>query len=150
MHALYYWIAGFVTLEFLGDVYPGFIDNDFCFALLGCNVGIVGYDGLLHFISGICVGFGILLAHKKGYLKKSGARAFFLWSLGIALAWELLEWSYDLVRIYIFHMDLFTMNKLTQPNGIDTLGDIILALLGTAMVFWWARRTAAAQVAVSA
>jgi hypothetical protein len=150
MHAFYYWLASFGVFDFLGDVYPGFISNNFCFAVLGCNVGIVGYDGMLHFISGICVGFGILLAHEKGYLKDSGAGTFALWSLCIAFAWEMTEWSYDLVRIYLFHIDLFAANKLTQPNGLDTAGDVALALLGTALAYWWSKRRAGTQVTASA
>lgn len=135
MHALYYWLALFAVLEFLGDLWPGYIANHYCLPLLGCNLGFFGYEGFMHFVSGVCVALGLVWAHERSYLPAPTARTMALWSAGIALAWELCEWIYDLVRIYALHMDLLNPNRLAQPNFIDTAGDVVLALAGTALAF---------------
>jgi hypothetical protein len=130
MHHFYYSLGVFGVMEFLGDVWPGLIDNLHCFPVIGCNVGFAGYDGLVHFMSGICIGLGLL------WLNRREPRHMAFWGLSIALAWEAMEWAYDWARASLLHMDLHTpYNIMTQPSGIDTVGDIILGCLGTALAY---------------
>jgi hypothetical protein len=130
MQHFFYSLGLFGVMEFLGDVWPGLIDNMHCFRFIGCNTGFAGYDGLVHFMSGICIGLGLI------WLKRRGARHMAAWGLGIALAWEAMEWAYDWGRAAILGMDLLApYNIMTQPSGIDTLGDVILGCLGTALAY---------------
>ncbi len=144
MPHFYYSLGTFGVLEFLGDIWPGLIANHLCFPILGCNLGFFGYDGLIHFISGVCVGLGLLWAQGRfgGIFLAWGrtAWAFAAWGAAVALAWEIMEWSYDLARIYLLNMDLLSPNRLTQPNSLDTIGDIVLGLLGTMLIYLAYRR----------
>ena len=139
MPHFYYSLGVFGVMEFLGDVYPGLIDNALCFPLLGCNPGILGYDGLVHFMSGICIGFGLL------WLNRHRAWQFVAWSISIAIIWEAIEWAYDAIRADILHMNILSpINIMTQPSRIDTLGDVALGFLGTALVYaYWRFKTRA-------
>lgn len=149
MPQFYYSLGTFGIMEFLGDVYPGLISNGLCYPLLGCNTGFFGYDGLVHFMSGICIGFGLL------WLNRREVWQFIAWALCIAIFWEAMEWAYDSVRAGILHMNLLSpRNTMTQPTGIDTLGDVVLGLLGTMLVYalWrlWARRHAPSRDTIEA
>lgn len=135
MHPFYYSLGTFGFLEFIGDIYPGYIANEHCFELLGCNIGFYGYDGFLHFVSGICVGLGVIWAKHRAYIDRASATAFAMLSSGIAVVWEFAEWAYDLTRIHLLDMNLLVPNILTQPNSQDTVGDVILALIGTLIVY---------------
>lgn len=139
MHAFYYSLGGFGIMEVLGDIYPGYIANHHCFPVLGCNIGFFGYEGWMHFVSGICVALGLLWAYERGYLRRHTLWSLVGWSGAIAIAWELVEWGYDLVRIHLLDMDLLNPNNLAQPNALDTVGDIVLAVLGTLAVYTWLR-----------
>lgn len=117
-------------MEFLGDIWPGLIANIHCFPILGCNTGPLGYDGLVHFMSGICIGLGLL------WLKRRETKQFVVWGLSIALVWEGMEWGYDSFRSGVLGMNLLSpQNIMTQPTGIDTIGDIMLGCLGTALIY---------------
>lgn len=130
MPHFFYSLGAFGVMAFAGEIYPGLIGNGLCFPILGCNIGFGGYDGLVHFVSGICIGLGLL------WLTRRQAKQFVLWALGIALGWEGVEWAYDAVRAEALHMDLLSpANIMTQPSGIDTVGDIVLGCLGTALVY---------------
>lgn len=145
MHAFYYSLLPFGIMEFLGDIYPGYIANHHCLPLLGCNMGFFGYEGWMHFVSGICVALGLVWANERGYLGRQTVWSLLGWSSAIAGAWELLEWGYDLIRIHLLDIDLLNPNNLAQPNAIDTIGDIVLAVLGSLVVYIWLRyRTPAA------
>lgn len=151
MHPFYYSLGTFGIMEFLGDVYPGYIDNRHCFPVLGCNLGPAGYEGLMHFVSGVCVALGLMWAHERGYrlARALDAKTFFVLSLGIAIVWELGEWGFDLVRIYALGMDLAIPNRLAQPNGADTVGDVALAIAGTALAYFWIRHKKTAASATT-
>jgi hypothetical protein len=147
MPPFYYSLGTFGVLEFLGDIYPGFINNAYCYPLLGCNAGFFGYDAAVHWVSGTVIGLGLL------WLNRRSAWKFALASLAVALGWEFLEWSYDTIRRVAFHMDLLhPANILTQPTPIDTLGDMAMGLLGTAVIYglFWLRRRRAALAAPDA
>lgn len=134
MPAFYYSVGTFGVLEFLGEVWPGLITNGLCYPLLGCNTGFFGYDGLDHFMSGLCIGLGLLWYNRTSF------KSFAMWALGIALGWECMEWVYDAVRRSVLHMNLLSPhNIMTQPTPIDTLGDIVLGCTGATCVYLWYR-----------
>ena len=139
MPYFYYSLGIFAVMEFLGDVYPGLIDNALCFPVLGCNPRVLGYDGVVHFMSGVCVGFGLL------WFNRRRAWQFVAWSINIAVVWEAVEWAYDAVRADILNMNILSpVNTMTQPSPIDTLGDVALGFLGTALVYaCWRYKTRA-------
>lgn len=130
MPHFYYSLGTFGIMGFLGEIYPGLIGNALCFPILGCNIGFFGYDGLVHFVSGLCIGLGLL------WFKRHEMRQFVFWAGGIALAWEAMEWAYDTVRSAILHTNLLSpINIMTQPSPVDTLGDLVLGCLGTALIY---------------
>lgn len=130
MPHFYFSLGTFGVMEFLGDIWPGLIANVHCYPVLGCNTGFAGYDGLVHLVSGVCIGLGLL------WFRRREAGQFALWGLAIPLVWEACEWGYDAFRTNILHMNLLSPeNIMTQPTNIDTAGDIMLGCLGTALVY---------------
>jgi hypothetical protein len=130
MPPFYFSLGVFGVMEFMGDIYPRLIANGLCFHLLGCNIGFFGYDGLVHLVSGLCIGLGLL------WFKRHDPKEFALWTLSVALAWEASEWVFDTFRMSVLHMNLFIPeNIMTQPTTLDTIGDMVLGCLGTAIIY---------------
>lgn len=140
------WAALFTTVLWaavyaVGHMGHGFeevlIANDWCFQMLGCNVGFFGYDGLTHFLSGIMAVFLMLWLSEKyprlnvfpdGRLKKALAIVAFM--ALISFLWEFLEYAADFFQLYVYHIPA---DLLWQSSNPDTMGDIGLSLGGATL-----------------
>jgi len=131
----------FSIADLLGQVGPHLESNQLCFRLLGCNSGFLGYDALCHFLFGIVLGFGLLWLNihspKRFALlqAKEGWKNILILVACVALfcvIWELGEFSIDIFRSRILHIDLLhPMNVLLQPSDNDTMGDMAFCIFGS-------------------
>ncbi len=134
-------ISIFLILEFIGEIYPDWIANSLCFRVIGCNAGFFGYDALLHCVSGIAETLTLFWMAERysrfNVFHSSSIVRSAIMILGIvallSITWEFIEFSYDSVRMAVFHMNLLSPNTLSQPTNADTIGDIALGLLGSAL-----------------
>ncbi len=128
----------FLVLEFGGKAL-GFMQNAMCYRWLGCNAGFFGYDALVHFVGGITIAIGVLWLSKKS--KKLDffhideifwKRMLIILAVAalIGVVWEALEFSYDLFRVLVLHINLLYPNQLAQPSNADTMGDLVFGLTG--------------------
>ena len=131
-------IATSLLLEFMGEVYPDWIANPLCFRYLGCNAGFLGYDALIHFCSGIAETLTLFWAaanfSKFDMFRSASLAQSVVYMLGIigliSIGWELIEFSYDGIRMVFFHINLLVPNTLSQPSNADTVGDLVCGLVG--------------------
>lgn len=90
-----------------------------------------GWDAVIHFLSGILIGLGVILWLRRLLLQKSKVHMprwmQFLFvltvSVGVAVAWEFVEFVSD---------QLFGTNS--QDSLVDTMYDLILGTAGTSML----------------
>jgi len=131
----------YLTLSLLGELTINLGYNSSCSKYIGCNSGFFGFDAFEHYFFGASLGFFVIwLGQKRRF------SLFFkeLWKTIIVLIavtalvsvfWEILEFLHDLIRVHIMNEHLIdfklNLNLLDQPNNIDTMGDLIFALLGT-------------------
>ncbi len=129
----------FVVAQFgVGDLL-GFMHNDRCFPVLGCNAGFFGYDALVHFIAGIAFAFTVVWLG-DAYPRFRVVSVNFWKGVVIVIAicvlietgWEIWEFGIDHVRMDVFHENLTVPNRLWQPSNSDTMGDETANLLGGA------------------
>lgn len=128
-------LALFSLLQFFLGTAHGFMMHDRCFELLGCNVDAVGFDGLVHFVSGLAAGVFFALLVRGAHKHRTISRNFvglFLFALTTVLAWELTEWLGDALQVgLLFDGLLYGTNTSFQPSHADTIGDMILGTAGT-------------------
>ncbi len=130
--------AAFVTLEFILGYGLGFMKNTQCFRYFGCNAGFFGYDALVHFtgsILEIAIVMWIMEKYPRTNLLTNNFWKNLLLLVAIeallGISWELLELSFDQLRIYVLHMNLlFPTNHLAQASNTDTMGDLSFGILG--------------------
>ncbi len=140
-----------VPLFLFLSLYGSYGSNGHCYRYLGCNTGFFGYDMAVHFLSGIAdAALAILLMREFPSLNLLTK---YFWKdllsilsvvVFIAFLWEFAEFCWDYFRILILHMDLAFPNKLYQPSNEDTMGDMLVAIIGALLVapafFAWRRR----------
>ncbi|MFA6253824.1 MAG: hypothetical protein WC640_01005 [Candidatus Paceibacterota bacterium] len=127
----------YIFLMLSGDIWSHFMSNDLCYRYLGCNSDFFGYDGLVHFLSGVIIALAVVLTERR-YLErtininKQWLRALMIMGIAalIGIVWEILEFSYDHFKMDFLHFNLIHPNILAQPNNTDTVGDLTLGLLG--------------------
>jgi hypothetical protein len=130
--------AAFAVGTFLGNIWPGWIDNSLCFKYLGCNEGFFGYDALIHLLGGILLAALIIFLAGKlpslNFFQSSGLwkNIVILTSLVILIevVWELGEFGLDRFRFYLLHLKLLHPNILSQSSSSDTMGDLFFSLVG--------------------
>lgn len=135
-------VSVFAVAEVIGGHAFGWMDNSYCFTYLNCNAGFFGYDAFVHFLGGIIeVIFIFWLAEKFSqfnFFQKSFWKNFTILMALVALlsvGWELGEFSYDTVRMNIFHEDLVhPTDRLRQVNNDDTMGDFFFGLFGAILM----------------
>ncbi len=132
------WI--FITL--FGEFTYTWAGNAICSKYLGCVVGFLGYDAFEHFFFGVALALGIiwLCKHfpKYSILHPVQWKKVLIVVAIVVLAgviWEILECSYDALRVDIFHEPIYNLtlhiNLLTQPTNLDTMGDLSTGFLGS-------------------
>ena len=130
----------FLTGWIVGAFGPTLMNNNTCYALLGCNAGFFGFDAALHFFGGITIATLIIwlmrrfpavtMFHErfwKNFLTLIALASF------IAISWELVEFSGDHFKMKILHEDLVALNQLKQSGNSDTMGDMTFFVLGAAL-----------------
>ncbi len=90
---------------------------------------IYWFDKFSHFVSGILTSFGAIYILVKNKSNKLLFNILFIisFSLGIAALWEIFEY----LASYYFNMD---PQKVILTGVTDTMGDIIVAFLGSILV----------------
>ena len=120
----------------VGDWF-GWIGNSQCFQYLGCNIGFFGYDALTHFLGGtvevslilwLMIRFPRVNIFHENFWKNFVILLALVALIGVG--WEILEFSYDHIRIFLLHDNLLNPNRLFQPSNRDTIGDLTFGLLG--------------------
>ncbi len=123
----------------LGSKSFGWMRNSECFRYLGCNVGFFGYDALVHFVGGITIALGFFWLggrhSKNSFFHDGGFWKNLITILAITaligITWEMLEYSFDMFRTVVLHIDLFhPINQAAQASNSDTMGDLTFGLLG--------------------
>ena len=127
----------------------GWIGKALCNPYLGCDSGFFGYDGLMHFLGGAILVITILWLMKRypaiNFLEEKPYKNFIIFIsmvMFVEVLWEIMEFVFDQVRIYIFHWNIH-IEYLAQPSNADTIGDLTLSLIGTlvmATIFKWIDR----------
>ncbi len=138
---LTFFILAFVVFSFLQFVGGDFFDlskNYQCFKYLGCNAGFFGYDAVVHFFAGILFASALLWvmeAHPRFHVLPDGfwKKAFVTVAICVfvSVSWEVWEFTYDHVRVDIFHENLVQENMLLQPTNADTMGDLTFGFGGS-------------------
>lgn len=91
---------------------------------------IYWYDKLVHFLSGVVTALGsVYLLEKNNYNKNLLFNVLFIisFSMLVASIWEVFEY----LSSYYFHVD---PQKVILTGVSDTMGDIIVALLGSTLI----------------
>jgi hypothetical protein len=131
------WIATTLCGEFLF----AWAGNATCSKYLGCVTGFAGYDAFEHLFSGVAVALFIVWLCRRypaySILPDEPWKAALVIVAAVALvsvAWEILEFAHDAIRLDLFHEPLrnvrFHINLLDQPSNTDTMGDLSFNLLG--------------------
>lgn len=122
----------------IGGNLTGLMNNDACYALLGCNIGFFGYDALVHFVSGMMEVF-VFLWLMRAYpvvhiLNDAFWKNVFILLIFAAMAgsiWEIGEFAGDFIKTHLYHINIYApTNRMYQPNNSDTMGDMTFGLLG--------------------
>lgn len=131
----------FVLLAGTGLYGPDLMANGLCYRYLGCNTGFFGFDAVVHLASGITETLlalwlmrrfpSISLLHSSFW-----KNLVIIVSLAVLFAfiWEFLEFVPDHYRVFVLHINLFSPNRLYQPDNTDTMGDMVAALLGAILI----------------
>jgi hypothetical protein len=117
--------------------FPKFYSSN-CFGLIGCNRDFSGPDAYVHFLSGVAAVFIVVwfMSRYSDILHHPTGRTVLvaiLVSAAMSVVWELFEFGADWFRIEILDMDLWGMDRIAQPSLIDTIGDFVYALVGSAI-----------------
>lgn len=110
----------------------GFMKDTTCYPFLGCNAGFFGLDADAHFVSGLAEATSIIWLMTK-YSRFNFLRVIAFVAL-IGTAWEVMEFSFDYLRMNIFHINLLDPLTLAQPSNSDTVGDQFLGLVSGILV----------------
>jgi hypothetical protein len=132
------WLVVFGLGEISTSTSTALMSNQRCLAFFGCNVGFFGYDALEHFLMGVLQIFIILFVsaayprcNTLAETKLKRALVLLAYAALIAFLWELGEYSFDALRLRIFHEQLVHPNLLWQSSDSDTMGDMTFAFLGS-------------------
>ncbi len=129
--------AAFSFLSIWGN-WSGHMNNDVCYAYLGCNAGFFGYDAITHLLSGVAITTTLIwisarfapLSIMTGVLWKD-ILILTACTVLISVFWEIGECIGDWMRMYWMHKDLlFPTNRLFQPSNADTVGDLTYCFIG--------------------
>lgn len=113
-----------------------------CDTIFGCYDGFFGYDGLGHFLFGFAAVWVVLWLCKRyssysivsSELWKSALTVVAVVML-LAVVWEMLEFFRDAFLLDIVLQSLedirIRISLLSQPSNLDTMGDLILSLIGS-------------------
>ena len=134
-------LTGLFLLESPGGNFIGWMDNDVCYRIWGCNAGFFGFDFLVHLTSAAAMATLIawLMKHYD-FLNISHGGFFAKFVVIIAcvalfgVMWETGEFIHDRYQTNILQEDLRNpVNLLDQPSNADTVGDLFASVSGAAL-----------------
>ena len=128
-------------IESPGGDLIGWMNNETCYRLLGCNSGFFGFDFIVHLTSGavlMCLLIWLMRNYPTFNVIRGGFKVKFLILIALValtgVIWEFGEFSHDHWRMAAYRIDLkHPINRMDQPSNADTMGDLFASLSGASL-----------------